>query len=62
VHSITDCIIRGQPTINHVLPCFVDFLSNPDPIVLAHNALFALGVLAMALTRLGMGYPPPSAT
>jgi DNA polymerase III subunit epsilon len=58
VHGITDAMVRGQPTIEHVLPRFIEFLGDSDTILLAHNAAFDLGFLAMALTRLGMGFPP----
>jgi hypothetical protein len=33
------------------LPRFLDFLSNPDAILLVHHAGFDLGLLAMPLTR-----------
>jgi DNA polymerase III epsilon subunit-like protein len=39
---------QGQPTIEHVLPPFIDFLSSPDTIFLAHNGPFARGFLARA--------------
>jgi DNA polymerase III epsilon subunit family exonuclease len=58
VHSITNAMVRGKPTIEHVLPPFIEFLAAPDTILLAHNAPFDLGFLAMALTRLGIAYPP----
>jgi DNA polymerase III epsilon subunit len=58
VHGITDAMVRGQPTIEQVIPHFIEFLGAPDTILLAHNALFDLGFLAMALTRLGIAYPP----
>jgi DNA polymerase III epsilon subunit-like protein len=58
VHGITDTMVRGQPTIEHVLPQFIEFLGEPDTFLLAHNAPFDLGFLAMALTRLGIAYPP----
>jgi DNA polymerase-3 subunit epsilon len=58
VHGITDEMIRGKATIGHVLPRFIDFLGAPNTILLAHNAPFDLGFLAMALTRLGIGFPP----
>jgi DNA polymerase III epsilon subunit-like protein len=51
-------LIRRSPSSDHVLPRFIDFLSNPDPIVPVHHVLFDLGLLAMALTRLGIAYPP----
>jgi DNA polymerase III subunit epsilon len=57
VHGITDHMVLGQPTIEHVLPRFIDFLGAPHAILLAHNAPFDLGFLAMALTRLGMACP-----
>jgi DNA polymerase III epsilon subunit family exonuclease len=57
VHGITDRMVRGQPTVEQVTPQFIEFLGAPDTILLAHNALFDLGFLAMALTRLGIAYP-----
>jgi DNA polymerase III epsilon subunit family exonuclease len=60
VHGITDAMVRGQPTVEQVIPYFIEFLGAPDTILLAHNALFDLGFLAMTLTRLGIAYPPHS--
>jgi DNA polymerase III subunit epsilon len=60
VHGITNCIVRGRSTIKHVLPRFIEFLSAPDIFFLAHNAPFDLGFLVMALTRLGITFPPLS--
>jgi DNA polymerase III epsilon subunit-like protein len=57
VHGITDHIVRGQPTIDHVLPPFIEFLGLPDTILLAYNAPFDLGFLAMALIQLGIACP-----
>jgi DNA polymerase-3 subunit epsilon len=58
VHGITDAMVRGQPTIDHVLPQFIEFLGESDTILLAHNAPFDLSFLAMALIRLSIAYPP----
>jgi DNA polymerase-3 subunit epsilon len=58
VHGITDRMVRGKPTIEHVLPQFIEFLGHHETILLAHNAPFDLGFLAMALTRLRITYPP----
>jgi DNA polymerase-3 subunit epsilon len=58
VHGITNRMVRGKPTIEHVLPQFIEFLGHHDTILLAHNAPFDLGFLAMALTRLRITYPP----
>jgi DNA polymerase III epsilon subunit-like protein len=58
VHGITDAMVRGQPTVDQILPQFIEFLGGSNIILLVHNALFDLGFLAMALTRLGIAYPP----
>jgi DNA polymerase III epsilon subunit family exonuclease len=58
VHRITDALVRGKPTIDQILPHLIDFLGESDTILLAHNAPFDLGFLAMALTRLGIAFPP----
>jgi DNA polymerase-3 subunit epsilon len=58
VHGITDAMVRGKPAIEDVLPQFVEFLGHRDTILLAHNASFDLGFLAMALARLGIACPP----
>jgi DNA polymerase III epsilon subunit family exonuclease len=58
VHGINNTMVRGKPTIEHVLPQFIEFLGLPDTILLAHNAPFDLGFLAMALTRLCISCPP----
>jgi DNA polymerase III epsilon subunit family exonuclease len=50
VHGITDTMVRGQSTVEQVLPRFIEFLGPCDTILLAHNAPFDLGFLAIALT------------
>jgi DNA polymerase III subunit epsilon len=57
VHGITDTMVRGEPTAAQMMPQFIEFLGPSDTILLAHNASFDLGFLAMALTRLGMAFP-----
>jgi len=58
VHGITNALVRGQPTVEQVIPHFIEFLGEPNTILLALNAPFDLGLLAMALIRLGIAYPP----
>jgi DNA polymerase III subunit epsilon len=58
VHGITDAIVRGKPTVEQIMPCFIEFLGESDTILLAHNAPFDLGFLAMVLIRLGIACPP----
>ena len=58
VHRITDARVQGQPTIEQIMPHFIEFLGESDTILLAYNASFDLGFLAVALTRLGVACPP----
>ena len=58
VHRITDAMVRGKPTVEQIMPHFIEFFGAPATVLLAHNAPFDLGFLAMALTRLGIAYPP----
>jgi DNA polymerase III epsilon subunit family exonuclease len=56
IHGITDAMVQGRPTVEQIMPHFIDFLRPRDTILLAHNASFDLGFLAMALTRLGIAF------
>jgi DNA polymerase III subunit epsilon len=58
VHGITDAMVRGKPTVEQIMPHFIEFLGQSDTILLAHNAPFDLRFLAMALIRLDIAYPP----
>jgi DNA polymerase III epsilon subunit family exonuclease len=57
VHGITDAMVHGQPTVEQIMPHFIGFLGESDTLLLAHNAPFDLGFLAMALIRLGIAFP-----
>ncbi|MCX7014905.1 MAG: exonuclease domain-containing protein [Candidatus Sumerlaeota bacterium] len=57
VNGISDAMVRGQPTIDAALPAFVEFLGPPDTLLVAHNAPFDLGFLAVEMVRLGMAFP-----
>ncbi len=52
VHGITDAMVRGQPTVEHVLPSFLDFLGSSDTILLAHNARFDVDFLGVSMLQL----------
>jgi DNA polymerase-3 subunit epsilon len=58
IHGISQAMVRGQPTADRVLPQIVECFGAPDTILLAHNAPFDLGFLAMAMIRVGMDHPP----
>jgi DNA polymerase III epsilon subunit family exonuclease len=61
VHGITDAMVQGKPTVERVLPEFIEFLGAPNTLLLAYNASFDLGFLALALIRFGIVYPPHDA-
>jgi DNA polymerase III subunit epsilon len=53
VHGITDAMVAGQPTLDDVLPRFVEFVGESVPV--AHVASFDLAFLNPRLRPLG--YP-----
>ncbi len=50
--SITDDDLKDAPTINEVLPKFIEFIS--DAILVAHNASFDIGHLYANMEKLGL--------
>jgi DNA polymerase-3 subunit epsilon len=57
INRITVDMVRGQPTVDTVLPGFIDFLGPPDSILLAHNAPFDLEFIGVDMIRLGLPFP-----
>jgi len=57
VHGITDVMVRGKPRLCDVLPQFLEFLGDPDTILLAHNAAFDISFLRQALIKAAVGLP-----
>jgi DNA polymerase-3 subunit epsilon len=53
VTGITDAMVRGAPSVDAVLPTFLEFAR--DTVLVAHNARFDVGFLDAELVRLG--YP-----
>ena len=52
VNGITDEMVQGNPTIEEVLPRFLDFLGDAAPV--AHHAPFDVGFLSYDISRLGL--------
>lgn len=50
VHGITDAEVAGKPSIAQILPQFEAFIG--DAVLVAHNALYDLGILATEYARL----------
>ncbi|MGF7029693.1 DNA polymerase-3 subunit alpha (Gram-positive type) [Paenibacillus mucilaginosus] len=50
--NITDEMVRGAPTIEEVLPQFVEFIG--DSVLVAHNARFDIGFIQANCKRLGL--------
>ncbi len=51
IHGITDAMVRGMPTVPETLPRFLEFLGDPQTLLLAHNATFDLGFLGFAMEK-----------
>ena len=56
--SITNEMVRGQRTIDVVLPEFFEFVG--DRLMIAHNADFDMGFLRVAAKNLGLPFTNPS--
>ncbi len=50
INGITDDMVRGKPTVEHILPRFILFLGEAVPV--AHNAPFDAGFLCYDISRL----------
>lgn len=57
IHGITDAMLRGQPTIDQVLPTFHEFCE--DTVLVAHNAAFDLRFLQMKEAATGIVFRQP---
>jgi DNA polymerase-3 subunit epsilon len=57
VNHITDEMVRNKPTVDVVMPAFVDFLGGPDNLLVAHNAPFDIEFIGVDMLRLGIALP-----
>ena len=57
IHGITPDMVRGQPTINEVLPAFHSFCA--DTVLVAHNAAFDMRCLALKEKQTSLKFDHP---
>lgn len=57
IHGITEDMVRGQPTIDAVLPAFREFCE--DTVLIAHNAAFDMRFLQLKEERTGIRFTQP---
>ncbi len=57
IHGITEEMLRGQPTIERVLPLFREFCE--DTVLVAHNAAFDMRFLQLKEASTGVVFPQP---
>jgi DNA polymerase-3 subunit epsilon len=57
IHGITEDMVRGQPTIDVVLPAFHEFCA--ETVLVAHNAAFDMRFFQMKEESLGIRFAQP---
>jgi DNA polymerase-3 subunit epsilon len=57
IHGITEDMLRGQPTIDVVLPVFHEFCA--DTVLVAHNAAFDMRFLQLKEAQTGLRFDQP---
>ena len=57
IHGITEDMVRGQPTIDVVLPVFHEFCA--DTVLVAHNAAFDMRFLELKEASTGLKFDQP---
>jgi ATP-dependent helicase Lhr and Lhr-like helicase len=57
IHGITDAMVKHSPTIESVLPKFMQFVQGEKVIFLAHNSAFDQRFLQIALRMQGLSPP-----
>jgi DNA polymerase-3 subunit epsilon len=57
IHGITEDMVRGQPTIDVVLPVFHEFCA--DTVLVAHNAAFDMRFLQLKEESTGLKFDQP---
>jgi DNA polymerase III epsilon subunit family exonuclease len=51
IHGITDEVVADRPTIDLIMPKFLEFIGGPEVVLIAHNASFDVGFVGVDMAR-----------
>lgn len=57
IHGITEEMVAERPTIDLIIPKFLEFLGGPETVLIAHNASFDVGFVGVDMARQGISDP-----
>jgi len=55
IHGITQDMVKGKPTIEEVLPSFIEFLENS--VLVAHHSIFDVSFISKNIAKCGLDTP-----
>jgi len=57
IHGITNAMVAERPTVDLIVPRFLEFIGGPEMVLISHNASFDVGFVGVDIARQGIADP-----